>query len=163
MPCHLGGAVTRKNRVAKHVEPGSDGLRTRVRLPPPPPISMPNCVCSWAFFLKSRVPARVRADSCGLHVGARTPENARFHSLLRIPRSGLALVKWPEVRKGRIPTPCESTGYERTNQTVDFQHRQAEEPAPIRRMENAAFARRNAVGRYTLFDQPDRVGHRLQA
>jgi hypothetical protein len=124
---------------------------------------MPNCVCSWAFFLKSRVPARVRADFCGLRASAKTPENAGFHSLLRIPHSGLALLKWPEVRKGLIPTLYESTGYARTNQAVDFQHRQAEETAPIRRVKNAAFARRNAVVRHTLFDHPDRVGYRLQA
>jgi len=38
---------------------------------------MPNCVCSWALVLRSRVPARVRADVCGLRAGARPPENAR--------------------------------------------------------------------------------------
>ena len=113
---------------------------THVEFPPAPPIRMPNCVCSWAFFLKPRVPARVRADSCGLRPGARTPGNARFHSLLAIPRSSLAPLKWPEVRKGHPSGPYKSIGYARTNQAVDFQHRQAEEPAPIRRMENAVFA-----------------------
>ena len=111
-------------------------MRTRVRFPPPPPISMPNCVRSWAFFLKSLVPARVRADSCGLRARARTPENARFYSLLAFPRSGLALGKGPEVRKGRDSGPYESTGYGRTNHAVAFQHRLAEEPAPIRRVES---------------------------
>jgi len=86
------------------------------------------------IFLKSRVPARVPADSCGLRPGARTPENTRFHSLHAIPRSGLTLRKWPEVRNSR---PYKSTGYARTNQAVVFQHRQAEETALIQRMKNA--------------------------
>ena len=88
-----------------------------------PPITTPNCVCSWAFFLKSRVPARVREDSCGLRARARTPENARFHSLRAIPRSGLALLEWPEVRKGPTFWPYKSMRYARTNQAVDFAHR----------------------------------------
>jgi hypothetical protein len=98
---------------------------------------MSNCVCSWTFFFNPRVLARVLADSCGLRPGTLAPENALFHSLHAIPRSGLALRKWPEVRKGTISSPFRSTGYARTNQTVDFQHWQVEGPAPIRRMENA--------------------------
>ena len=66
----------------------------------PPPIFMPNCVCSWAFFFNSRVSARVHANSCGLRRPARSPKNACFYSLLAVFLSDMAFPKWPEVRKG---------------------------------------------------------------
>jgi hypothetical protein len=87
---------------------------------PPPPIPMPNCVCRWAFFLKSCAPARVGPDSRGLRTGARTPENARFQSLPAVPRFGLALLTWPDVRKDHQSRPYRSESYARTNQTVEF-------------------------------------------
>ncbi len=83
-----------------------------------PPISMPNCARSLAFFLNSRVSARVRADSCGLRGSAGSPENGCFYSLQAIFLSGPALPKCPEVRKGRRWPLYESIGYARTNQAV---------------------------------------------
>ncbi|CQR27630.1 hypothetical protein THICB6_120073 [Thiomonas arsenitoxydans] len=77
-------------------------LRTGVQFPPAPPIFMPNCVCSWAFFLNSRVLARVHADSCGLRCLARALENGCFYSLQAIFLSDPAILKWPEVRKVRV-------------------------------------------------------------
>ena len=99
----------------------------------PPPIPMPNCVCSWAFFLNSRVFARVHADSCGLRGSAGLPEKACFDSPQAIFLSNYATLKSPKVRKGCAVQCYKSTSYARTNQVVCFEHRLATETATIRR------------------------------
>ena len=60
-----------------------------------------------------------------------SPFRATFHSLLAIPRSDLAPLNWPEVRKGPNFEPYISTSYARTNQAVGLQHRIAKETAYV--------------------------------
>src|SRR5690606_9997121 len=111
---------------AKHVEPKEDHQRTRVQVPPPPPILKPQLLSVGAFScLFAPVPAccwgflRKPADFASR---PNWPFRATFHSLLAIPRSDLAPWNWPEVRKGRNAGPYRSEGYARTNQAVGLQH-----------------------------------------
>lgn len=82
--------------------------------------------------------APVPAYSCGFLrnpavLAARPVSQFRtaFHSLLAIPRSGLAPWNWPEVRKGHKSAPYRSKGYARTSQTIGLGHRIAEETACV--------------------------------
>lgn len=89
-----------------------------------PPILKPQPFSVGVF---SCLIAPVPAYSCGF---LRTPADfasrpnwpfpATFHSLLAIPRSGLAPWNWPEVRKGHKSAPYRSKFYARTNQAVVF-------------------------------------------
>jgi len=64
--------------------------------------------CSWGFLRK---PADFASHP-------NWPSRAAFHSPLAIPRSDLAPLNWPEVRKARSHPHYGSTGYARTNQAV---------------------------------------------
>jgi len=64
--------------------------------------------CCWGFL---RTPADFASRP-------NWPFPATFHSLLAIPRSGLAPWNWPEVRKGHKSAPYRSETYARTNQAV---------------------------------------------
>ena len=88
----------------------------------PPPITKPqpfsvgvfSCLiapvpaCCWGFLRK---PADFASHP-------NWPSRAAFHSPLAIPRSDLAPLNWPEVRKARSHPHYGSTGYARTNQAV---------------------------------------------
>ena len=106
-------------------------LRTGVQFPPPPPILKPQLLSVGAFScLFAPVPAccwgflRTPADFASR---PKWPFPASFHFLLAIPRSDLAPLKWPEVRKGRKQDLYKSTLYARPNQAVGSRHRVVKE------------------------------------
>lgn len=98
----------------------------RCSIVPAPPILKPQPFSVGVF---SCLITPVPAYSCGF---LRTPADftsrrnwpfrATFHSLLAIPRSGLALRNRPEVGKVRDHTYYRSMGYARTNQVVGMLH-----------------------------------------
>jgi len=76
-------------------------LWSRVQAPAGPPDKKTNPSSGWSFFTYSRVLARVRAGSCGLRRFPRVPGLGRFHSLLAILLSGLAVCWRPKSTSSR--------------------------------------------------------------
>ena len=100
--CHQptgGGCQVRLNNMAKYVELTVEGLRTRVRFPPPPPMRKDQPLIRLVFFTYPRVPARVHADSFGL------PFSAFRHVLLTI-LSLLAIILWCLYPSFRSKSAC---------------------------------------------------------
>jgi len=106
------------NQNTKHVDLLEEGLRTRVQIPPAPPIKEKPTLRGWLFFAYYRVFARVPAGSCGLRREPFLPATGTFCSPFAYSLADTPGPAQGEVRKARSSTLYKSTGYARTNQAV---------------------------------------------
>ncbi len=126
MPCPSGGMRTRNNRVGY-------ACRTRIRrftdagsTPAASTNHQTPTVLGWGFFLPDHAELECSWGSLRITADFASRPNrsspATFHAFLAIPRSDLAPLKWPEVRKAHDHNHCRSIRYTRTSQAVGLQH-----------------------------------------